>query len=449
MAYLSKKKNRIYALAIFLLFNSLLFSQSRRSADKFTFNNKTQIFTYTGNAKLEDKDALITSYVMKFYKADEVATFNGNVRILSKTNGSTINSGFASYNGKTRFSYAKIKPVLRSSTNNMIIRSEYMERDFNTPYARALTNVRLNHVDPESKRITDGYSDELLYDMDSQISTMIGNPILIQGEDKLEGEILEYNSRDSTANVMGGGKVYLLQTNSYSKEGEIDTNSKVSNYNIITADRIFMEDRGGVSNTTRMLYAYGNVTAFFYEENMILKGDYIVYNIDEDHMFVYDDPSVRIPNRGIIGFGKWIEYKKDGVFKDVIFHEDVVMIDYDESISLEGSLLHLDPDTKIATVSGSPYAYLEDRKVRIKSITMQRFNTEEKLRANGDVKVESRDMNSESAWATYYDKQKYLRLWGENPALNQGGSIVRAREIIYYIDTAKIEASSVSGEMPE
>lgn len=449
MAYLLKKKSNIYIFVLLFIFNSLLFSQSKRSANTLNYNNKTQIFTYTGNARLEDKDTIITSYVMKFYKADEIATFNGNVRLLSISNGSTINAGFASYNGKTRFAYAREKPVLRSSTNNMIIRSAYMERDFTTPYAKALTNVHLNHIDPESKRITDGYSEELLYDMDTQICTMKGKPILIQGKDKLEGEILEYNSRDSTANVMGGGKVYILQTNSLGQDGEADTNSKVSNYNIVTADRIFIEDKGGVNSNTRMLYAYGNVTAFFYEENMILKGDYVVYNMNEEHIFMYDSPSVRIPNKGIIAFGKWIEYKKDGIFKDVIFHDDVVMMDYDENISLEGQLLHLDPDTKVATVSGSPYAYLENRKVRVQSITMQRFNTEEKLRANGDVTVESREMTSKSAWATYYDKQKYLRLWGESPLLKQGNNVVRAREIIYYIDTGKIEARTASGEMPD
>ena len=185
---------------------------------------------------------------------------------------------------------------------------------------------------------------------------------------------------------------------------------------------------------------------------MILKGGYVEYEIENEHMYMYQEPSVRIPNRGIIAFGEWIEYKKDGEsnqFKDIIFHNDVVLVDYDESLSLEGELLHLDPDTKIATISGEPCAYVEDRSIKIISVTMQMFNDDEKLRANGDVFVESKDMNSRSAWATYFDRRKYLRLWGETPYLKQGESIVRGREIKYYIESEKIEAYGVSGEIPE
>lgn len=449
---LNKKllRKKIFIIALFFIIASSLFtqSQSRRSADKFTYDNKSQVFKYTGNSKLEDTSAVITSYEMTFYRETELATFSGNVRLLSKTNGSTINAGYASYNGKTRYAYARNKPVLRSSTNNVTIRSVFMERDFNTPIAKAISNVHLTHIDKENDRITDGYADELIYNMDTQISVLKGNPRLFQGNDRIEGEILEYNSKNSEANVMGRGKIYILQTNNY-VEGTKTNDSQVSNYNIVTADRILINDYAGEDNQTRTLYAYGNVTAYFYEENMILKGGYAEYEIDKEHMYIYQAPSVRIPDRGIIAFGEWIEYKKDSEFKDIIFHNDVVLVDYDESLSLEGELLHLDPDTKIATISGDPHAYVEDRSIKIISVTMQMFNDDEKLRANGDVFVESKDMNSKSAWATYFDKRKYLRLWGETPYLKQGESIVRGREIKYYIDTERIEAYGVSGEIPE
>ena len=447
------QKSTIYRFALLLLLTSSLFtqSQSRRSADKFTYDNKGKVFQYTGNSKLEDTSALITSHIMTFYKETELATFNGNVRLYSKTNGSTIDAGYASYNGKTRYAYARNKPVLRSSTNNVTIRSTFMERDFNTPIAKAISNVHLTHIDKESDRKTDGYADELTYNMDTQISVLKGNPRLYQGNDRIEGEILEYNSKNSQANVMGRGKIYILQTNNY-VESTKTNDSQVSNYNIITADRILVNDNAGEDKETRILYAYGNVTAYFYEENMILKGGYVEYEIDNEHMYMYQEPSVRIPNRGIIAFGEWIEYKKDGEakqFKDIIFHNDVVLVDYDESLSLEGELLHLDPDTKIATISGNPHAYVEDRSIKIISVTMQMFNDYEKLRANGDVFVESKDMNSRSAWATYFDKRKYLRLWGETPSLKQGESTVRGREIKYYIDSERVEAYGVSGEIPD
>ncbi len=444
------KKSKIYIFVLLFLITASLFtqSQSRRSADKFTYDNKGQVFQYTGNSKLEDSSAIITSHTMTFYKETELATFSGNVRLYSKTNGSTINAGYASYDGKSRYAYARNRPVLRSSTNNVTIRSTFMERDFKTPFAKARSNVHLTHIDKENDKKTDGYADELTYNMDSQISVLKGNPRLYQGNDRIEGEILEYNSKSSEANVMGRGKIYILQTNNYVERTKTN-DTQISNYNIITADRILVSDYAGKDKQTRTLYAYGNVTAYFYEENMILKGGYVEYEIDNEHMYMYQEPSVRIPDRGIIAFGEWIEYKKDGKFKDIIFHNDVVLVDYDESLSLEGELLHLDPDTKIATISGDPHAYVEERSIKIISVTMQMFNDDEKLRANGDVFVESKDMNSRSAWATYFDKRKYLRLWGETPYLRQGESMVRGREIKYYIETERIEAYGVSGEIPE
>lgn len=109
---------------------------------------------------------------------------------------------------------------------------------------------------------------------------------------------------------MGRGKIYILQTNNYVEGTKTNNESQFSNYNIVTADRIVVNDYAGKDGQTRTLYAYGNVTAYFYEENMILKGGYVEYEIENEHMYMYQEPSVRIPNRGIIAFGEWIEYKK-------------------------------------------------------------------------------------------------------------------------------------------
>lgn len=309
-------KNNKICILLFIIVSSL-FSQSesqspsRRSADKFTYDNKGQIFQYTGNSKMEDSSAIITSHIMTFYKETEIATFSGNVRLYSKTNGSTINAGYASYDGKRKYAYARNRPILRSPTNNVTIRSSFMERDFNTPMAKAISNVHLTHIDKENDRKTDGYADELTYNMDTQISVLKGNPRLYQGNDRIEGEILEYSSKNSEANVMGRGKIYILQTNNYVQGTKTNNDSQVSNYNIITADRILVSDYAGKDGQTRTLYAYGNVTAHFYEENMILKGGYVEYEIDNEHMYMYQEPSVRIPHRGIVAFGEWIEYKKE------------------------------------------------------------------------------------------------------------------------------------------
>ena len=254
-----KKNNKIFIL-LFIIVSSL-FSQSetrspsRRSADKFTYDNKGQVFQYTGNSRMEDSSAIITSHVMTFYKETEIATFSGNVRLYSKTNGSTINAGYASYDGKTKYAYARNKPILRSSTNNVTIRSSYMERDFNTPMAKAISNVHLTHIDKENDKKTDGYADELSYNMDTQVSVLKGNPRLYQGNDRIEGEILEYNSKISEANVMGRGKIYILQTNNYVEGTKTNNESQFSNYNIVTADRIVVNDYAGKDGQTRTLYA--------------------------------------------------------------------------------------------------------------------------------------------------------------------------------------------------
>lgn len=464
-----------FMLSIFNI--EYLYSQSRRSADVLNYDGKIKLFTYTGNAKLDDKDTTITSYIMKFFREDEIANFNGSVKMLSKEYNSTIESGYANYDGKQKFAYATIDPVLKSPTNNLTIKSKFMERDFNTPFAKALTNVHLIHIDITNKKQTDGYSKELVYNMDEQISIMKGEPYLIQGNDKLYGEIIEYNSKNSQANVIGNAKVYILQTNKAREDNnntnnnssESNTNrskslipklapnpstgtnkaesSSVSNYNLVVADRLFLDDKTGESNK-RMLYGYGNVTAYFYEENMILKGEYIVYDIDSEHMFVYNSPSVRVPDKGIVAFGDWIEYKKDGEYKDVIFHDNVSLYYYDDSMSVEGGLVHLDPDTKIVTASIDPYAYLENKEIRVKSISMQLFNDQEKLRANGDVIVNNEDIESNSAWAVYLDKDRTIKFWGGNPIVVQAGSAIHAKELMYFVETQRVQGSIVSGEMP-
>ncbi len=427
----------------------MIFAKSRRSANKLVYDNRVKIFTYTGNSKLEDKDTIITSYLMKFFRDTEVATFNSNVKLLNKKDKTTITSGYMRYDGVTRFAQATKKPVLISKTNDITIKSDYMQRDFNTPYARALTNVTLKHVDRENDdKVTDGFANEILYNMDNQIALLIGEPKLIQDNNTIRGEIIEYNSDLATANIMGSANAYLLETNTVTNENNII--EVQTNYNVITADRFFIEENSTKYSNSNVLYAYGNVKAMFYEANMILKGNYIIYNMDADHMFVYDEPSVRIPDKGIVAFGEWIEYKKDtNNFKDIIFHNDVVMIDYADGLLIEGELLHLDPDTKIATASEKPYAYLEDRKYKIDSITIQMFNTQEKLRANGDVKVFSKDINSESAWLIFYDKSKKIKLWGGNPTIEQEKNTIKARQIMYDIKRNRVEANIVSGEMPD
>ena len=96
------KINKLFIIPIFFIITLTLIAQSRRSADKFTYNNKTKVFQYTGNSKMEDSSAVITSHIMTFYQETELATFSGGVRLLSKTNKSEITGGYASYNGKSR-----------------------------------------------------------------------------------------------------------------------------------------------------------------------------------------------------------------------------------------------------------------------------------------------------------------------------------------------------------
>jgi len=442
--------NKALIFFILIFTTQMLFSQSRRSADKFVYNSRSKIFTYTGNSKLEDKEVTITSYLMKFFREEEIATFNSRVSILSKKDNTKINSGFVKYNANSKIADITKKPILISRTNNLTIKSVYMKRDFNTPFAEAMTNVKLVHINDEDDTLTEGFSDNLIYNVDTEIALLTGNPCLIKDkEDEIYGEVIEYNTRLDTANVMGDAIAYILQTNNLVENGENGEDTLKTNYNVITADRFFMEERSKENGNANMLYAYGDIKVMFHEENMILKGEYVIYNVDKEHMFVYDNPSIRIPDKNIVAFGRVIEYKKENGFKDIIFHNDVVLVNYADGITLEGDLLHLDPDTKIATVSQNPYAYIENRQYKIESITIQMFDSNEKIRANGDVKVYSKDLNSKSSWLIYYNNTKKIRLWGGRPVIDQDESIITAREIIYDLDTESMEGSIVSGQMPD
>lgn len=440
--------NKALIFFILIFTTQMLFSQSRRSADKFVYNNRNKVFTYTGNSKLEDKDVTITSYLMKFFRNEEIATFSTRVSVLSKKDNTKINSGFVKYNAKSKIADITIKPILISGTNDLTIKSKYMKRDFNTPYAEAITNVELVHVNDEEDTLTEGFSRKMIYNVDTEIALLTGNPYLIKDkEDEIYGEVIEYNANLDTANVMGDAIAYILQTNNVVNDS--GKNTLKTNYNVITADRFFMEESSKENGNANMLYAYGDIKVMFHEENMILKGEYVIYNVDKEHMFVYDNPSIRIPDKSIVAFGEVIEYKKENGFKDITFYNDVVLVNYADGITLEGDLLHLDPDTKIATVSQNPYAYIEDRQYKIESITIQMFDSNEKIRANGDVKVYSKDLNSKSSWLIYYNENKKIKLWGGRPVIDQSSNIITAREIIYDIDTESIEGSVVSGQMPD
>ena len=448
-----------YIFIFIFIFSILLCAQSggksRRRADKFIFNNKSRTVTYIGNTKMEDDDSFIKSDKMVFYIDSEIGDFRGRVSMLDKKNDVIIYSSIINYNGIKKFADAKIKPKLVSVSNNLTIRSVVMERDFNTPFAIAKDDVHLVHINEDDTK-TDGYADLLEYNLDNKIAYLIGNPKIIQEDDILEGEIIEYNTDTGIVNVMGRGTAYVVprssedDTNSTSSKKKKstkvinDSTSKFTNYNIIKADRFEFETESEI-NDNRMIYAYGNVSVYYPEENMILSGQELAYNIDSNHATLRHNPVAKIPKQKTIVFSDWLEYQTDGDYKDIIFHNNVLMFDYQEDMSMEGQSIVIDPDTKVATSKGEPITYLEDRKVRIKATTFQRFDSHEKLRANGDVVIDQKNINAESDWALYYDKIKQIKLLGGNPIIIQNGNAIRAREIIYHIDTGEVESTRVSG----
>ncbi len=452
------KSKCVLILILIFICSVLVYSQqsnskSRRRADKFTFNNKSRTVTYEGNTRMEDTDSLIRSDKMVFYIDLERGDFSGNVSMLDKKNGTIIYSGLANYDGIKKFADAKINPRLVSKENNLTIRSTLMKRDFNTDFAVAQGNVRLVHINEENGTQTDGYSNFLDYNLKTKIAYMVGSPRVVQKGDILKGEIIEYNIDSDVVNVMGGAIGYIVprtneNTNSTTtnniKEPIDKRYSKFTNYNIIRADRFEFETSTN-KNADRMIYAYGDVSIYYPEENMILSGQELVYNISSNYAVFRHNPVAKIPKQKTIIFSDWLEYKTDGDYKDIIFHDNVLMFDYEEATSMEAQALVLDPDSKIATSKGEPITYLEDMQIRIKAKTFQRFNSHEKLRANGNVIIDQKDINAKSDWALYYDKDRLMKLFGGNPVIKQKESIIRAREIVYDLNTGKIESTRVSG----
>ncbi len=428
-------------------------SKSRRRADKFTFNNQSRTVTYEGNTRMEDTDSIIRSDKMVFYIDLEKGDFSGNVSMLDKENAVTIYSGMATYDGIKKYADARINPRLVSEPDNLTIRSTVMKRDFNTVYAVAQGNVRLTHINKENNNTrTDGYSATLEYNLDNETAYMVGSPRLLQKGDILTGEIIEYCVGNGVANVMGGAIGYIVprtnentNTTTTQKNNLVDQRySKFTNYNIIRADTFRIENNTN-DNSDRMLYAYGDVSIYYPEENMILSGQELVYNITSNHATLKHSPVAKIPKQQTVVFSDWLEYKTDGDYKDIIFHNNVLMFDYEEATAMEAQTLVLDPDSKIATSKGNPITYLEDMQIRIVAKTFQRFNSQEKLRANGDVVIDQKDIHAESDWALYYDNDRLMKLFGGNPMIIQNESIIRAREVIYNLNTGKITSTRVSG----
>lgn len=425
-------------------------SRSRRRADKFTFNNKDRIVLYEGNTRMEDADSVSRSQKMKFYIDLERGELSGNVSILDKKNAVTIYSGAANYDGIKRFADARINPRLVSEPDNLTIRSRVMKRDFNTDFAIAQGNVRLVHIDKDNDNTkTEGFSDFLDYNLENDTAYMVGNPWLVQKGDILKGESIEYCVDNGVANVMGRALAYVVPRTNENRDTTSDKKvlderySKYTNYNIIRADR-FKFETSDENNSDRMIYAYGDASIYYPEENMILSGAELIYNIDENHAVVRYNPIAKIPKHQTIVFSDWLEYKTDGDYKDIIFHNNVLMFDYEDSMVVEAQSVLLDPDYKIATFKGNPITYLEDMQVRIKAKIFQLFDSEEKLRANGQVIIDQKDVHSESSWASYYDKDGLMKLFGGNPMIKRNENLIKAREISYNLDTGKIEAARTS-----
>lgn len=421
----------------------MLFSQSSttRSADKLVYNNKDQTITYTGNAIMEDSDSIIKSQIMKFFMKTERARFDGGVTMLNRVHDATISSGVVDYDAKKRYAKAQVKPKLFSRKDNLTITSKVMERDFNTPYATAKDNVKLEHKDIEGEgRLTEAYAENLDYNLDTQIAYLYGGlPTLSQEGNVLFGETLEYNTGTGVADIIGSSVVYVLLNNTNKFGKSYRTNITDTNYNIVIADSIKYESDLG------KLYAYGNVSMYYTRENMMLSGQELTYDMKEDYAVVRKSPYAKMPSKKTIVFSDWLEYKRDDKYKDVIFHDNIIMFDYEDDISIEGNQMVIDPDTKIATVKGEPISYMEKRTVRIKANTFQRFDSLEKLRANGSVVINNENIVGRSDWALYFDKTKIIKMLGGNTSVTQDGKTIKAREITYYIETGRTEATGVSG----
>ncbi|MCE9500770.1 MAG: hypothetical protein K8R21_09750 [Leptospira sp.] len=170
------------------------------------------------------------------------------------------------------------------------------------------------------------------------------------------------------------------------------------------------------------------------KKTSVFLGDKILYHsTGEKYIGVYGNANLKRDDAEftaayIKGFGK--------DFQNVEAKESVVMKDFENNVILYGNLLEYDKEQNYTHLTEDPKVEFLNEKSKevsstLKAVEIERFMDKKEIVARGNVSIETEDSVARGEFATYVEEEERIYLEG-NPTLDKDGKILKCGKIIIY-----------------
>ncbi len=283
------------AFALILFQNDLLFGQNViiRQTDIFksgTYNGQ-KINKLLGNVILSQKD--VTLYCDSAYQytkeKNTLETF-GRVKLV-KSDTVTLHCDKLTYEGSNKMAKARKNVILTDP--QMTLYTDYMDFDLQTSIGYYENGGRIINAENTLTSMTGTYNTntKMMYFKDSVH--------LISPEREMFSDTMDYHTEKKIVYFKGPTKILTANGVVYTEEGEYDTQAKISNLNsrnrLENEEYILEADDMVFTQTGNKGKAKGNVFLFAKEDNLILKGDFMVFGGDTDRTKLWGNTLMLYP----------------------------------------------------------------------------------------------------------------------------------------------------------
>ena len=232
-----------------------------------------EIRKLVGNVHLKQNTTLIDCDSVYLNSGENTMEAFGNVHIR-QSDTVTLVSDRAIYNGNTRQAKAFGKVTLTDPQS--VVTTEELDYNLNTNTAFYLSGGKITSGENTltSKR---GY-----YNTKTKLFSFRKDVVVTSPEYRMEADTLQYNSLTKIAYFQGPTKMIGKDGTLYTKSGDYNTNSGVSNFRTrttvdyqkytLTGDTIFHDKKNEIG------LAHGNVELFAKEDKTLILGDIGKYN---------------------------------------------------------------------------------------------------------------------------------------------------------------------------
>ncbi len=203
-------RDKILIFVLLFLFPLILESKDnppiRFKANKveYIYKKGKEATICRGSAHIWRNDFDLDAYIIKLYgKDNDIAKAYKNVILKSKTNNIIIKSDYAEYNNK--ISYAKFfkNPILKETNRKLEIRSALMESYIDKNISIALGNVFIKGTNYTA------YCEKCIYYQDKARIELVGNPIVYYEDDIFKSDKIIVYIRKKKVKLYGNVEANL------------------------------------------------------------------------------------------------------------------------------------------------------------------------------------------------------------------------------------------------